>query len=208
MKPRSLLGRLLVTHMTTTDSTTRLARKSQTRAGRLAIWAAAAVVCVVAVGCGSQTLDLVKGERLMATELGPRIGLKASEAKVACPDDVAIEKGARFECTLSTPAGAKLRVRVEQTSDAGDVWFNFVDGEPAKLLNTDNLKTWVTEKLAARFKLDAAAITVSCPGGVPLQSGRQLSCTANAAGQPPATVKLTQTDAEGNVEITGFEARS
>jgi hypothetical protein len=134
--------------------------------------------------------------------------LKASEAKVACPDDVAIEKGARFECTLSTPAGAKLRVRVEQTSDAGDVWFNFVDGEPAKLLNTDKLTTWVTEKLAARFRLDAAAITVSCPGGVPLQRGGQLSCTANAEGQPPATIKLTQTDGKGNVEITGFEANS
>jgi hypothetical protein len=208
MKPRSLLGRLLVTHMTTTDSTARLARKSQMRAGRPAIWAAAAVVAVVAVGCGSQQLDVVKGERLMATELGPRIGLKASEAKVACPDDVAIEKGARFECTLSSPAGAKLRVRVEQTSDAGDVWFNFVDGEPAKLLNTDNLKTWVTEKLAARFKLDAAAITVSCPGGVPAQSGGQLSCAANAEGQPPATVKLTQTDGKGEVEITGFQADS
>src|SRR5215211_9085790 len=161
--------------MTTTDSTTRLARKSQMRAGRPAIWAAAAVVCVVAVGCGSQQLDVVKGERLMAAGLGPRIGLKASEAKVACPDELAIEKGAKFECTLSTPAGAKLRVRVEQTSDAGDVWFNFVDGQPAKLLNTDNLKTWVTEKLAARFKLDAGAITVSCPGGMPAQSGRQRS---------------------------------
>ena len=192
--------------MTTTDSTTRLARKSQMRAGRLAIWAAAAVVGVVAAGCGSQTLDLAKGERLMATELGPRIGLKASEAKVACPDDLTIDNGARFECTMATPAGAKLRVRVEQTSDAGDVSFNFVDGESAKLLNTDNLKTWVTEKLAARFKLDAAAITVSCPAGVPLQSGGPLSCTADADGQPPATVKLTQTDGEGEVEITGFEA--
>src|SRR5215211_7286856 len=192
--------------MTTTDSTTRLARKSQMRAGRPAIWAAAAVVCVVAVGCGSQQLDVVKGERLMATELGPRIGLKASEAKVACPDDVAAEKSAKFECTLSTPAGAKLRVRVEQTSDTGDVWFNFVDGEPEKLLNTDKLKTWVTEKLAARFKLDAAAITVSCPGGVPLKSGAELSCTANAQGQPPATVKVMQIDGKGEVKITGFEA--
>src|SRR5215207_7072119 len=194
--------------MTTTNSTTRLARKSGMRAGRLAVWAAAAVVGVVVVGCGSEQLDVAKGEGLIASGLGPRIGLKASEAKVACPDDVAIENGARFECTLSTPAGAKLLVRVEQTSDAGDVWFNFVDGEPAKLLNTDKLVTWVTEKLAARFKLDAAAISVSCPGGVPLHSGRQLSCTADAEGQPPATVKLTQTDAEGNVEITGFEAGS
>jgi len=194
--------------MTTTDSTTRLARKSQMRRGRPAIWAAAAVVAVVAVGCGSQTLDVVKGERLMATELGPRIGLKASEAKVACPDDLTIDNGAKFECTLSTPAGAKLRVRTEQTSDAGDIAFNFVDGEPAKLLNTEKLMTWVTEKLAARFKLDAAAITVSCPGGVPLQSGGKLSCTAHAEGQPPATVKLMQTDAEGNVEIRGFEAGS
>src|SRR5215207_2300950 len=194
--------------MTTTNSTTRLARKSGMRAGRLAIWAAAAVVGVVAVGCGSEQLDVAKGERLIASGLGPRIGLKASEAKVACPDDVAIEKGAKFECALSTPAGAKLRVGVEQTSDAGDVSFDFADDEPAKLLNTDKLKTWVTEKLAARFKLDAAAISVSCPGRVPLHSGRQLSCTADAEGQPPATVKLTQTDAEGNVEITGFEAGS
>ena len=194
--------------MTTTDSATRLARKSLVRGGRAAIWFAAAVVCVVAVGCGSQQLDVVKGERLMAAGLGPRIGLKASEAKVACPDDLTIDNGARFECKLSTPAGAELRVRVVQTSDAGDVSFNFVDGEPAKLLNTDNLKTWVTEKLAARFKLDPAAITVSCPGGVPLQSGGRLSCAAIAEGQPPATVKLTQTDAEGNVEITGFETDS
>src|SRR5215211_7181456 len=118
-------------HMTTTDSTTRLARKSQMRAGRLAIWAAAAAVCVVAVGCGSQELDLVKGERLMATELGPRIGLKASEAKVACPDDLTIDNGARFECTLSTPAGAKLRVRVEQTRDPRDLSTHFAYDEPA-----------------------------------------------------------------------------
>ena len=194
--------------MPTTVSTTRLARKSGMRGGRLAIWAAAAVVGVVAVGCGSEQLDVAKGEGLIATELGPRIGLTASEVKVACPDDLAIEKGAKFECALSTSAGAKLRVGVEQTSDAGDVSFNFVDGEPAKLLNTDKLVTWVTEKLAARFKLDAAAISVSCPGGVPLQSGGQLSCTADAEGQPPATVKLTQTDAEGNVEITSFEAGS
>ena len=194
--------------MTPTASTTRLERKAALRTRRLAIWAAAAVMGVVAVGCGSQTLNVDKGERLIATELGPRIGLKASEAKVACPDDLAIEKGATFKCTLSTPAGAKLRVRVEQTSDAGDVSFNFIDGEPAKLLNTDNLKTWLTEKLAARFKLDAADITVSCPGGVPLHSGGQLSCTANAEGQPPATVKLTQTDGEGEVEITGFAAHA
>src|SRR5215207_4173552 len=192
--------------MATTVSTTRFARKSTMRGGRLAIWAAAAVVGVVAVGCGSEQLDVPKGEGLIATQLGPRIGLKASEAKVACPDDLAIEKGAKFECTLSTPARAKLRVRVEQTSDAGDVWFNFVDGEPAKLLNTDKLKTWVSERLAARFKLDAAAITVSCPGGMPAQSGRQLSCAADAEGQPPATVRLTQTDGAGAVEITGFEA--
>jgi hypothetical protein len=191
--------------MNTTVWTTRLAPKSAMRRGRTAVWAAAAVVGVVAVGCGSQQLDVAKGERLIATELGPRVGLNASEAKVACPDDIAAEKGAKFQCTLATPAGAKLRVRVEQTNDAGHVRFNFVDGEPAKLLNTDNLKPWVTETLAARFKLDAAAITVSCPGGVPLQSGGQLSCTANAEGQPPATVKLTQTDAKGNVEITGFE---
>ena len=199
--------------MTTTASTTRLTRKLPMRGVRAAMLAAAAVVAVVAVGCGSQQLDVAKGERLMATELGPLIGLKASEAKVACPDDIAAEKGARFECTLSTPAGAKLRVRVEQTSDAGDVWFNFVDGEPAKLLNTDKLTTWVAEKLAARFRLDPAAITVSCPGGVPLQSGAQLSCTASAEGAgedvnrgQTATVKLTQTDADGNVRITGFEA--
>jgi hypothetical protein len=133
-------------------------------------------------------------------------GTKASEAKVACPDDVTMEKDANFECTLSTPAGAKLRVRVDQTSDAGDVSVNFVDGEPAKLLDTDKLMTWVTERLAARFKLDAAAITVSCPGGVPLHSGAQLSCKAYAEGQPPATVKLTQTNGQGEVEITGFEA--
>jgi hypothetical protein len=177
------------------------------RGARPAILAAAAVMGVVAVGCGgSQQLDVGKGERLIATELGPRIGLKASEAKVACPDGVAIEKGAKFQCTLSTPAGAKLRVRVEQTSDAGDVTFNFVEREPAKLLNTDKLMTWVTEKLAARFKLDAAAITVSCPGGVPLHSGGQISCKAYAEGQPPATVKLTQTNGQGEVEITGFEA--
>ena len=186
------------------------------RGARPAIWAAAAVLGVVAVGCGSQQLDVGKGERLIATGLGPRIGLTETEAKVACPDDVAIEKGARFECTLSTPAGAKLRVGVEQTSDAGDIAADFVDGEPAKLLNTDKLMTWLKEELAARFDLNVAAITVSCPGGVPLESGGQLSCktfTEGAGehvggGLPPGTVELTQTDGKGEVEITGFEATS
>lgn len=178
------------------------------RGGLPAVGAAAAVLAFVAVGCGGQTLDVAKGERLIASELGPRIGLTPSEASVTCPDGLTIEKGAKFQCTLSTPAGAKLRVRVEQTSDAGDVAFNFVDGEPAKLLNTDKLTSWVSRKLAARFKLDAAAITVSCPGGVPLHRGGQLSCTASAEGQPPATVKLKQTDAQGNVEITAFETQA
>jgi hypothetical protein len=43
---------------------------------------------------------------------------------------------------------------------------------------------------------------------VPLQRGGQLSCAAFADGQPPATVTLTQTDGQGEVEITGFEAGS
>lgn len=189
--------------MTTTGSTTRGARKSAVRGGRPAFWAAAAVVGVIAVGCGSGSLDTAESEQLISSKLGPQIGLTPGQAKVACPDDVKAENGANFDCTMSTPAGAKLRVRVTQTNDDGGISFKLVD---AKLLNTDKVMTWVSEKLAARYRLDPAAITVSCPGGVPLQSGRQLSCTAYAEGQPPATVKLTQTDGEGGVEITGFEA--
>jgi hypothetical protein len=162
-----------------------------------------ALLGFVAVGCGSGSLDPGEGEQLISSKLGPQIGLTPGQAKVACPDDVKIENDAKFECTMSTPAGAKLRVSVTQTNDDGHISFKLVD---AKLLNTDNAETFVADKLAARFRLDAADVEVSCPGGVPLENGREVECTATSPGQPPATVTLTQYNGVGGVEITGFEA--
>jgi hypothetical protein len=72
----------------------------------------------VTIGEG-KTLDAGELETELADQLAPQAGVKPSDVSVACPDDQAVEKGAKFNCTLRTPNGDEVQVNVTLTDDSG-----------------------------------------------------------------------------------------
>jgi Domain of unknown function (DUF4333) len=81
------------------------------------IRAACVGLVVVAAGCGSETLDAPALEAEIKQDLTADVGI-APEA-IDCPDEVEIEKGKRFECTGTAPAGDTFKIAVELTNDDG-----------------------------------------------------------------------------------------
>ena len=80
--------------------------------------------CSGEVSIGGDTINSSDLETQLADQLAPQGGLKPSQISVACPDGQKAEKGAKFDCTLTTPNGDEVTVNVTLTDDNGD--FNAV----------------------------------------------------------------------------------
>ena len=82
--------------------------------------AGAGVVSAILVlgGCGGTTLDVGKLEDEIASGIKKQAGQSTA---VDCPDDVKVEKGARFDCTARADDGKRAKVRVVQQDDEGNV---------------------------------------------------------------------------------------
>jgi len=79
---------------------------------------AIAALSALALGaCGSQTLDAADLEGKLSDQLGRSAGV--SPKGVACPEDIGVEKGRSFDCTLTAPNGDQVRVDVTLTNDDG-----------------------------------------------------------------------------------------
>jgi hypothetical protein len=69
--------------------------------------------------CGTKTLNSDELEHTLAKQLAPQGGVKPSDIKISCPDDVTVEKGRKFDCQLRAPDGSKVSVKVTLTNDSG-----------------------------------------------------------------------------------------
>ena len=78
--------------------------------------ALAAVVALVA-GCGEKKLNTSDLESKLKTQLGANAGVQPRS--VDCPDDITVEKGKKFDCTLTAPNGDRVTVNVTLTNDKG-----------------------------------------------------------------------------------------
>jgi hypothetical protein len=67
--------------------------------------------------CGTETVDRADLERQLTDQLGRSAGVQPKG--VACPEDVEIERGRHFDCTLTAPNGDRVRVDVTLTNDDG-----------------------------------------------------------------------------------------
>jgi hypothetical protein len=69
-------------------------------------------------GCGN-TLDSEDLEGQLVDEFAPDFDVDPDDASGDCPDDIEIEEGTEFECTLSAPDRGDLTVEVTLTDDDG-----------------------------------------------------------------------------------------
>ncbi len=83
--------------------------------GSLALLATAAML---SAGCGEKTLNASELERELARQFGAQAG--QAPKSVACPGDVKVQRGRRFDCTYTAQDGDKVRVEVLLTNDEGD----------------------------------------------------------------------------------------
>ena len=89
-------------------------------ARRLAVVGALAASLVLAA-CGTETLDNADLESQLTEQLSADAGVDPAQVSVSCPEDVEIEQGGEFECTLTAPDGDEVRVEVTMTDDEGNV---------------------------------------------------------------------------------------
>jgi Domain of unknown function (DUF4333) len=87
-----------------------------------------AVVAIVPValavaGC-SKKIDTDKAERSIKAGLESKTGGRVSIASVTCPDDIDVEKGKRFDCTVKGTNGRTGTVTVVQTDNKGSVTYS------------------------------------------------------------------------------------
>jgi hypothetical protein len=79
---------------------------------------AVAALSALALGaCGSETIDTADLEGKLTDQLGRSAGV--SPKGVECPEDITVEKGRTFDCTLTAPNGDQVRVDVTLTNDEG-----------------------------------------------------------------------------------------
>jgi hypothetical protein len=71
-----------------------------------------ALPLLLLAGC-SETLDTSDVESKLKREIGGRA------QAVACPGDIEVKKGKRFDCTVTDPSGGRFKVGVKIENDEG-----------------------------------------------------------------------------------------
>ena len=68
-------------------------------------------------GCGERTVDTEDLEGTLKRQLDRSAGV--TSRGVECPQDIPMERGRTFNCTLIAPNGDRVRVDVRLTNDQG-----------------------------------------------------------------------------------------
>ncbi|UCF20416.1 MAG: DUF4333 domain-containing protein [Gemmatimonadota bacterium] len=155
------------------------------------IAAAAAIVALLA-GC-QRSLDMDDVRSAISDGVLEQVGLAISE--VDCPESIAMEAGASFECTAIPGEGGKLMVQVTQNDDQGNVTWEVVESEG--LLDLVALESTIAAGL-----LEQAGISASVECGDKyrvVEPGNTFQCTAEDAEGRQGQVTVTMEDNEGNV---------
>ena len=138
------------------------------------------------VGCGSDTIDANEVEAGIEQSLSTAT---ASVSSVSCPTDVEKEEGATFTCDAKLEGGGKAKVKVTQTSKAGDFTYGFKPG--TVVLTDDAVEPALEKDLAASGLPDT---TVDCPDTIKVKEGEtgHLHGHRRRRATEPADVHLQQ----------------
>jgi hypothetical protein len=78
---------------------------------------AALLLLVSIAGCGENRIDTEDLEAKLKTHFRKQSGVAAKEIK--CPSDIEVKKGKKFDCTLVSPNGDEVKIKVTLTDDKG-----------------------------------------------------------------------------------------
>ena len=159
---------------------------------RFRLLAAAGTMVVLLAGC-QQALNMENVRSAISDGVLEQVGLAISE--VECPESVAIEAGASFECTALPGEGGKLVVQDTQDDDQGNVTWEVVKSEGLLDLVAleEMIKTGLMEQAGVAASVECGdRYRVTEPGGT-------FECMAEDAEGNQGTVMVTMEDNEGNV---------
>jgi len=146
-----------------------------------------ALSATVALSGCTKTIDASKGEAEISKAVRVQAGVPVKE--VSCPEDVKVEKGGTFTCTVTAKDGTKGNVQVVQSDGDGNVKFE------APFIHMDEAEGSIVEQINAQVK-NAGQVTVDCPDIVVGEPGAPFTCKGLAGGKA-FTVKAVQTDGKG-----------
>jgi hypothetical protein len=81
--------------------------------------AAVLAASLAVAACGTKTLDTGDLESQLTDQLSADAGVDPADVSVSCPEDIEVEQGHEFDCTLTAPNGDEVQVAVTLTDDEG-----------------------------------------------------------------------------------------
>jgi hypothetical protein len=156
---------------------------------RLAL-ASATVIALFAAGCGDDTVDSAQVEKAIKGDVS---AAGASASSVKCPDDVKSEKGASFNCDVTTTNGATGKVKV--TQQGGNRYkYALVPGSlqvPGSVAEKE-----IEDQLASQGVNDASA---NCPDNIIVKLGTSVTCDVTGV-KGVGKVTFSWSDSSGTVD--------
>jgi uncharacterized protein DUF4333 len=150
-------------------------------------------LALLAAGCTSavRTVDL---QDRIKSGFAAETGLPVVE--INCPETRDRKKGAIFECTGKTKAGASFKLKVTQTDDRGTVSWALV--ETNGLLSMKKIEANVAASIKNQMQVEARLIC-GPPEDREAEPGKAFQCRATAPNGEGATVTITVIDMAGQV---------
>ena len=154
------------------------------------------ILSVALAGCGGSVtvtnyLDVGRLEGTVADGITEQTGTGIQS--VDCPDEVAMEVGNVFECSVTDEHGKTGAVQITQGDDGGIRW-KLAGGIS---INIVRLEETIGAGLADQ--LGVAIASVECPDDMVLGTGNDFECTATAQEGDTGVVTVTQHDDAGNI---------
>jgi hypothetical protein len=152
----------------------------------------ALTLALATAACGSDTVNAGM------VEAGVEKSLSTATAKVSsvsCPDDVEKKEGGTFTCAAELEGGGKAKVKVTQTSNAGDYTYSFKPG--TVVLTDDALEPALEADLAAS---GVPGAKVDCPTTVKVKTGETFTCTATGSEGRQSELTFTFSSDDGTID--------
>jgi hypothetical protein len=157
------------------------------------------VAGLLLAGCGDQEIDAGKAEDFVRdTSRAPDL-----IHEVSCPDDVKVEEGETFECTIKVADGSEEVVTMRQTDDDGHIE---LAGNRQTKAPTDRDEFLILPENVESLIRGAAPnadelLSVDCPADIQVEKGNDFTCKGRLVDGTVLVFEIQQTDDLGNVKL-------
>ncbi|MGF1604637.1 MAG: DUF4333 domain-containing protein [Thermosynechococcaceae cyanobacterium] len=135
-------------------------------------------------------LNIEKLEGLVKKEFAEQTGIAVKA--VTCPEDIKIEAENAFDCDIEAEDGQKLKAKVTQKDDEGNVKWDANEG----LISL----TAVEQSIQDGFQKQKANVTADCGGKFKIAfQGDTFTCAVKDAKDQMGEVEVTVNDNKGSI---------